>query len=164
MQLALDLLHRVKAHADHDQHSGATEREVLIVPLGELKKQFGRTAMMPRYNEPGSVIRERTNCRYSAVGRPGRMPGMNPPYFFMSSATSTGLKVIADVEIGEEDDQREVGDAGRRTTPVDQVVVEPRESLVAALLVQLAEQLRDVSSDDAKITGITPAWLTFSGR
>ena len=32
--------------------------------------------------------------RYSAVGRPGRMPGMKPPYFFMSSARSSGLNVI----------------------------------------------------------------------
>jgi hypothetical protein len=32
--------------------------------------------------------------RYSAVGLPGRMPGTKPPYFFMLSATSVGLKVI----------------------------------------------------------------------
>ena len=59
-----------------------------------MKKKFGRTATMPRYSEPGSVIRDSTNCRYSAVGRPGRMPGMKPPYFFMSSARSTGSKVM----------------------------------------------------------------------
>ena len=31
---------------------------------------------------------------YSAVRLPGRMPGMNPPYFRMLSAVSTGLKTI----------------------------------------------------------------------
>ena len=40
------------------------------------------------------MIRLSTYDRYSAVGRPGRMPGMNPPYFFMSSARSSGLNVI----------------------------------------------------------------------
>src|SRR5690242_6291770 len=30
-ELALDLLHRLKAHAHHNQHSGAAEREVHIL-------------------------------------------------------------------------------------------------------------------------------------
>ena len=30
-ELALDLLHRVEPHADHDQHRGAAEREVLVL-------------------------------------------------------------------------------------------------------------------------------------
>src|SRR6266496_100632 len=33
-QLALDLLHRVEGHADHDQHGRTAEREVLIVATG----------------------------------------------------------------------------------------------------------------------------------
>src|SRR4051794_29145853 len=33
-QLALDLLDRVQRHADHDQHRGAAEREVLVVATG----------------------------------------------------------------------------------------------------------------------------------
>src|SRR5215467_14048336 len=56
---------------------------------------IGIRAMRPRYSEPGAVSRVSTKLRYSAVGRPGRMPGMNPPYFFMLSATSVGLNVIA---------------------------------------------------------------------
>jgi hypothetical protein len=48
-----------------------------------------------RYIEPGAVMRERTYCKYSDVGFPARIPGTNPPYFFMLSATSSGLKVIA---------------------------------------------------------------------
>src|SRR4051794_38814275 len=38
-QLALDLLHGVEAHADHDQHCGATEREVLIVAAGDTEEE-----------------------------------------------------------------------------------------------------------------------------
>src|ERR687883_362255 len=34
-QLAFDLLHRLQAHADDDQHGCATEREVLLVPADE---------------------------------------------------------------------------------------------------------------------------------
>ena len=30
-QLALDLLHRLQADADHDEHGGATEREVGVL-------------------------------------------------------------------------------------------------------------------------------------
>src|ERR1700712_4770287 len=66
---------------------------LLPLPVSD-RNRFGRIAMKPRYSEPGNVIRLSTYCRYSAVGRPGRMPGMNPPYFFMSSARSTGLNVM----------------------------------------------------------------------
>ena len=58
------------------------------------RKKFGSTAMMPRYSDPGRVMRESTKFRYSAVGRPGRMPGMKPPNFFISSARSSGLNVM----------------------------------------------------------------------
>ena len=40
-------------------------------------------------------MRVSTLSMYAAVALPGRMPGMKPPYFFMLSATSTGLKVTA---------------------------------------------------------------------
>jgi len=49
--------------------------------------------MMPRYSEPGRVMRESTKLRYSASGA-GAMPGMKPPNFFMSSARSSGLNVM----------------------------------------------------------------------
>src|SRR5882757_311066 len=38
-QLALDLLHRVQGDADHDQHCGTTEREVLVVPAGDIEEE-----------------------------------------------------------------------------------------------------------------------------
>ena len=65
----------------------------LLPPVIE-KKKFGMTETSARYSAPTSVRRVSTKLRYSAVGRPGRMPGMNPPYFFMSSARSTGSKVM----------------------------------------------------------------------
>lgn len=40
------------------------------------------------------MSRDSTHARYRSVGRPERMPGMKPPYFFMLSDTSTGSKVI----------------------------------------------------------------------
>ena len=40
----------------------------------------GSTAIKPRKSAPPQVIRRMTLFRYSWVGRPGRMPGMNPPF------------------------------------------------------------------------------------
>ena len=45
--------------------------------------------------DPTSVMRVRMVSMYSAVRLPGRIPGTNPPYFRMFSATSSGLKMIA---------------------------------------------------------------------
>ena len=42
---------------------------------------IGIIATNARYKEPGAVILESTYCRYSDVGRPARIPGINPPYF-----------------------------------------------------------------------------------
>src|SRR5947208_16167620 len=58
------------------------------------KKIEGKRAMEARNSEPGSVMRTRMLFRYSAVGRPGRMPGMNPPYFRRLSAVSVGVDLI----------------------------------------------------------------------
>jgi hypothetical protein len=58
-------------------------------------RRSGSTEMIARKTAPGSVMRVRIRSMYSAVFLPGRTPGMNPPYFFMLSARSTGLKTIA---------------------------------------------------------------------
>ncbi len=44
---------------------------------------------------PPNVNRVRTLSMYWDVFFPGLIPGMYPPYFFMLSATSTGLNVTA---------------------------------------------------------------------
>jgi hypothetical protein len=44
---------------------------------------------------PLKVSRLSTWSMYSAVFFPGRIPGTNPPCFFMFSATSVGLNTTA---------------------------------------------------------------------
>ena len=58
-------------------------------------RKSGRIAISARYSAPASVMRVRIVSMYSAVRLPGRMPGTNPPYLRMFSATSSGLKMIA---------------------------------------------------------------------
>ncbi len=43
---------------------------------------------------PTRVMRVSVMSMKSAVRWPGRIPGMNPPYFLMFSAVSWGLKMI----------------------------------------------------------------------
>ena len=54
------------------------------------KKALGRS----RSRAGGAVARGARPLGARAVGRPARIPGMKPPYFFMLSATSVGLNVI----------------------------------------------------------------------
>ena len=56
---------------------------------------LGNTATKAKNSAPGSVMRVMIKSKYSAVCFPGLIPGMNPPYFFILSAMSTGLNVIA---------------------------------------------------------------------
>src|SRR5690348_11787792 len=41
-ELAFDLLHRIEAHAHHDQHRGTAEREVLRVTAGDGEEEVGQ--------------------------------------------------------------------------------------------------------------------------
>ena len=75
--------------------SDVEPRKKVFTPVSCMMK-VGATAMKARKSAETRVIRERTRSRYSAVGRPGRMPGMKPPYFFMLSATSWMLKEMAE--------------------------------------------------------------------
>ena len=61
----------------------------------KLPRMFGRVAITARKIAPAKVILVITLLKYSTVDFPGRIPGINPPFAFMLSATSTGLKVIA---------------------------------------------------------------------
>ena len=58
-------------------------------------RKSGSTEMRARKMAPGRVMRVSTRSMYSAVFLPGRTPGMKPPYFFMLSARSIGLKTMA---------------------------------------------------------------------
>src|SRR5690606_4815373 len=58
-------------------------------------KNTGSTEIAARNSAPARVRRISTRSRYSVVGRPGRIPGMYPPYLRRLSDTSAGLNWIA---------------------------------------------------------------------
>ena len=84
------LLQRVEGHTDHDQDARTAERQRRHLEERQ-GMMSGRTAIAARNTAPGSVMRVSTRSMYSAVLRPGRMPGMKPPYFRMFSARSFGF-------------------------------------------------------------------------
>ena len=95
-ELALDLLHRLQAHTDHDQHGGAAEREVLLLAADQVDEQVRQDrddAQVERARQ-GDPAEDEVQVLRGRLARAG-CPGTNPPYFFMLSATSVGLNVIA---------------------------------------------------------------------
>ena len=74
---------------------------MLVPPKGKAwmfqieRKTDGSSAIVARNKEPGNVIRFSTPDRYWAVGLPGRIPGMKPPYLRMSSAVRYGSNAMA---------------------------------------------------------------------
>src|SRR3954452_13742120 len=70
-QLALDLLHSVERHPDHDQDRGAAEREVLVVPAGEVEEEVredGHDAEVDRAGQRDSGEDELEVLRRRASG------------------------------------------------------------------------------------------------
>ncbi len=55
---------------------------------------MGAMAITDRYSAPNMVILLSTLVMKSAVGLPGRKPGMKPPFFFRLLATSMGLNCM----------------------------------------------------------------------
>ena len=94
LKLALDLLHGLKPHTHDDQDARPAEREVLIgVEHDKRDRRHQRDQTQIQRTGPRDAVQHVTQILSS--GRPARIPGMNPPYFFMLSATSSGLKVMA---------------------------------------------------------------------
>ena len=60
------------------------------------KKTIGIIAISAKKNPPNIVNLLITDDKYSVVDLPVLIPGINPPFFLMFSATSTGLNVIAE--------------------------------------------------------------------
>ena len=56
---------------------------------------IGTMAIIARDVAPKNVNRVTIDSKYTSVGRPGRTPTINPPYFFIFRASSDGLKEIA---------------------------------------------------------------------
>ena len=85
-------------------HPGVTTAELDRIAADVLRRHgakssflgyHGYPATIPRKSAPAIVMRVTTLPRNSAVGRPGRIPGMKPPYRLMLSATSFGTNVNA---------------------------------------------------------------------
>ena len=55
----------------------------------------GKIAINPKKVAPSKVIRVRTLEIYSEVDAPGRMPGMNAPFFCKLVESASGSKVTA---------------------------------------------------------------------
>ena len=60
--------------------SAVPPRAIAVMPVIE-RITSGRTAMRPRNTAPRRVIRFKTLEIYSEVLAPGRMPGINAPFF-----------------------------------------------------------------------------------
>ena len=60
----------------------------------KLKAKDGTNATSDRKMAPNSVMRLEILRRYCAVGLPGRMPGMKPPFCWMLLEMSSGLNWI----------------------------------------------------------------------
>ena len=93
-QLRLDLLHRLEGDAHRDQDRRTAERELLDAPRGE---HDGRDqARSPRgRSRPAARSGSGSGSGSRRSAGPGRMPGMNPPFFRRLSAVRVGSNWIA---------------------------------------------------------------------
>src|SRR5579883_813510 len=91
--VGLDLLHGLEGDPDDDEEGRPRQVEGQLAR--EPRQEDGPDGDEAEEQRPTSVSRSRIRVRYSLVGRPGRIPGMNPPYFLMLSATSSGSKLTA---------------------------------------------------------------------
>src|SRR6476619_2200142 len=157
-QLALNLFHSVQSHADHDQHCGPAEREVLVVAAGHRKEEVRQD----RHDAEIQGPRQRDPRQYELQVLGSRAAGPDtrnePAVLLHVISTFLGVKRDADVEIGKEDDQYEVDRDVHPRLLVDQIVVHPALEAAAVAGLQLAYQLRDVQQrrgeDDRYDTGL----------
>src|SRR6266545_2020281 len=85
---------------------------VIIGTFNPWLRRLGKTAISVRKIAPANVSRVIVKSRKSAVGFPGRTPGMYPPYFFRSSAIWVGGKCAGDA-VGNRAVLKAVADDGR---------------------------------------------------
>ena len=60
--------------------SAVPPRAIAVMPV-TARMISGRTEIKPKNNAPSKVMRPRTLEIYSEVEAPGRMPGINAPFF-----------------------------------------------------------------------------------
>ena len=92
-QMGFDLSRRIQGHADDNQKGRPSEieRDIERADQNDWEARRRRRHKWPPRRSASS--RHHRYTRPSSL--PGRIPGTYPPYFFMLSATSTGLKVTA---------------------------------------------------------------------
>ena len=56
-------------------------------------KNIGIIAIIAKYTPPNHVSLDIIDDKYSVVGFPALIPGINPPFFLMVDYTSAGLNV-----------------------------------------------------------------------
>src|SRR6266508_2462845 len=100
----------------------------------------GMTATMPRNSAPAMVMRVTTRPRNSAVGRPGRIPGMNP----------ITLDVVSDVVRDERErgvEERERDDQQEVEAVVEERILEGAHDAQREVLQPLGLAVREVLRD-----------------
>ena len=90
--LGFQSLDGLQSHADNNDDRGAADGQ--RANLEDVTSDNGSQCDTARYSAPNMVILLTTLMIKSAVGLPGRKPGMKPPFFFRLFATSTGLKLM----------------------------------------------------------------------
>src|SRR6266550_6900995 len=157
-QLALDLLHGVQSHTDHDQHRGPAEWEVLVVTARYRKEEVRQNSHDTEVQGPGQCDPGQHELQVLG-GRAARPDTWNEPAVLLHViGTFLRIERDADVEVGEEDDQYEVDRDVHPRLLVDQIVVHPTLEAAAVAGLQLADQLRDVQQrrgeDDGNDAGL----------
>src|SRR5699024_1614383 len=149
-ELALDLFHRVEADSDHNQYGGPTEREVLnalcaLATTGQCKEEVRHDRDKAQVHRTG----QGDPTEHVAEVLRGRSPGADT-----RNETAELLHVVGtivhreldrDVEVREENDQREVQHHMYPAGRIHNVVLqEPLPSGPACVSDQLTDQSRQV--------------------
>ena len=74
--------------------SAVPPRAIAVIPVNE-RTIKGKTAMNPKKTAPSNVIRLKTFEIYAEVETPGRIPGINAPFFCKLVASASGSNVTA---------------------------------------------------------------------
>ena len=141
-----------------DQERRATEANCLVPVREQDRRQRGDGREEQR---AGKRQPRKDPVEESAVGRPGRMPGMKPPYFLQVVGLVDRVEGHRRVEVGEDHDEERLAEDIVPAVRAKEVARAscpgwfcPSWPIVSGIAITLA----------AKITGITPAMFTRSGR
>src|SRR3954453_13578312 len=143
LELGLDLLHGVERDTDHDQQRGAAEREVLVGlnPDERDQRDQGQQTQVQSagQRDAGEDVVE---VRLGRLSRPD--PGDETAVLLHVVRDLLWVEGDRDVEVGEEDDQQEVGQHVQRVVTPDEVPLDPDQDLVGRSLVELHGHGRQV--------------------